>query len=126
VETSGQDPSLCFACGACCREAFDTVPVTDEDAERLNDHPEMIRVAPDGWRDLQRVPSDFVPRHSGGATRCIALRGDGSEGSPYRCMVYDLRPTNCRELTIGSEGCVTARERVELVPKGICDRDICS
>jgi len=112
--SSHQDPSICFACGACCREAFDTVPVTDADAERLADHAELIRVQPDGWRDLHRVPSDFKPRHASDPTRCIALRGDGSEGSPYLCVIYEQRPTNCCELTIDSEGCVTARERVGL------------
>lgn len=113
-----QDPNICFACGACCREAFDTVPVTDADAERLIDHAEMIRVQPDGWQDLQRVPSDLVPNHAGEATRCIALRGDGTGGQPYLCFIYEQRPTNCRELAIGSEGCQTARERVGLAPVG--------
>lgn len=113
-----QAPNICFSCGACCREAFDTVPVTDADAERLADHADLVRVQPDGWRDLKRVPSDLVPNHTDRATRCIALRGDGTADRPYLCLVYEQRPTNCRELAIGSEGCETARERVGLDPVG--------
>jgi Fe-S-cluster containining protein len=111
-------PNLCFSCGACCREAFDSVPVTDADAARLSDHADLIRVQSDGWRDLERVPSDFVPNHAGQATRCIALRGDGTDDHPYLCRVYEQRPTNCRDLTLGSDGCETARERVGLDPVG--------
>ena len=102
-------PYDCAPCGACCREAYDSVPVSDEDALRLSPHPELIRLADDGWRDLHRVPSP-----TGCGTRCVALRGDGSETNRYRCAFYDLRPTNCRDLEPGSEGCETARQRVGL------------
>ena len=100
----------CDTCGACCREAFDSVPVDDEDARRLAAHPQMIRVHDDGWRDLARVPSPL-----GRGTRCAALVG-GGEGAPFRCLVYPARPTACRELAPGSEACLTARRRVGLSP----------
>lgn len=105
-----EPPVECDPCGACCREAFDSVPVTDEDQARLAGHTELIREHDDGWRDLHRAPS-----RSGCGTRCIALRGDG-DGAPFRCIVYDRRPDNCRDLARGSDACLTARRRVGLTP----------
>ncbi len=102
----------CDPCGACCREAFDSVPVTEDDAVRLGaERAAWVRTHDDGWRDLVRVPSPL-----GCGTRCGALRGDGALAQPYRCVIYELRPTNCRELERGSEGCLTARRRVGLTP----------
>lgn len=100
----------CLDCGACCREAFDSVPIDDDAIDRLP--PELIRVAADGWTDLQRVPS-----FTGCGTRCAALRGDG-ETAPYTCIVYEIRPETCRDVKIGSDGCLTARRRVGLTPWG--------
>lgn len=93
----------CLDCGACCREAFDSVPVELAAQQRLPD--ELIRRHDDGWVDLQRVPSPL-----GCGTRCAALRG----GPPYTCVVYALRPDNCRDLEAGSEACLMARRRVGL------------
>jgi Fe-S-cluster containining protein len=106
----------CDDCGACCREAFDSVPVTPEDRARLgpaNAH--LVRVHDDGWVDLHRVPSPAPPR-DGDCTRCVALTGDGV-ASPFRCRIYDVRPTNCRELDVGSRACRTARQRVGMSPE---------
>lgn len=102
-----EPPPSCDPCGACCREAFDTVPVTEEDVARLGTHRDLVRVHEDGWRDLCRVPSPL-----GRGTRCAALRGDGSPEGPFRCVVYAVRPGNCRDLEPGSEACLTARRRV--------------
>ena len=99
----------CDHCGACCREAFDSVPVSDEDLVRLENPESWIRLHSDGWRDLKRTPSP-----TGCGTRCAALFGTGRETEPFRCKVYATRPTNCRELDIGSEACLTARRRVRL------------
>ena len=101
----------CDACGACCREAFDSVPVSESDEKRLDEPTKWIRVHSDGWRDLCRVSSPL-----GKGTRCAALLGNGKPGAPYRCQIYPARPTNCRELDIGSEACLTARRRVGLSP----------
>lgn len=97
----------CLACGACCREAYDSVPVTGEDEEVLTHHPELVVTHDDGWVDLRRVPSP-----SGCGTRCAALTGDG----PFVCRIYAHRPTTCRELEPGSDGCLFARRRVGLSP----------
>lgn len=98
----------CDPCGACCREAFDSVPVGPEDEHTARAHPELIRVADDGWRDLARVPSAC-------GTRCAALRGDGGT-QPFRCVIYADRPSACRDLEPGSWNCWFARKRVGLWP----------
>jgi len=109
------DPTTgaCASCGACCREAFDSVPVAPDDHAIRAAHPELVRIHDDGWVDLHRAPS------CRGGTRCAALQGDGSHRAPYRCEVYRHRPTNCRELEEGSENCSFARRRVGLPPVGM-------
>lgn len=95
----------CLACGACCREAYDSVPVTPDDA--VNEvHPELLRVDGD-WVDLKRVPSP-----TGCGSRCVALVGEG----PYHCRIYAVRPQTCRDVETGEPGCLFARRRVGLSP----------
>ncbi len=105
-----EERPTCEPCGACCREAFDSVPVTEVDERRLTSHPQWIRQHSDGWRDLQRTASPL-----GHGTRCVALDGDG-DAMPFRCRIYTQRPSNCRELAIGSHACLIARRRVRLSP----------
>lgn len=100
-----EPPPSCLDCGACCREAFDSVPVDADAHERLP--PELVQVADDGWVDMVRVPS-----LTGCGTRCTALRGDGVV--PYTCIVYAIRPDTCRDVKVGSEGCLMARRRTKL------------
>ena len=109
--THHEPPPDCLTCGACCREAFDAVPVEDGDAARLPD-PSWFVTEDDGWRSMRRVPSP-----TGCGTRCAALRGDGA-ATPFTCVVYADRPDTCRDLAIGSEGCLQARRRVGLTPWG--------
>ncbi|WP_157665226.1 YkgJ family cysteine cluster protein [Mariniblastus fucicola] len=91
----------CGSCGACCREGFDILTVTDDDPfKRL--HPELVQLRDDGEHG--------VPRPDG---LCVALDGDG-EASPYRCRHYDSRPRNCRDFEVGEDGCLLARRRVGL------------
>lgn len=98
----------CDPCGACCREAFDAVPVGPEDEATAVAHPALI--ARDGdWRELRRVPGAC------GGTRCVALRNDGVS-APFRCVIYADRPTACRELEVGEPNCLLARRRVGLSP----------
>ncbi|MBT3219741.1 MAG: YkgJ family cysteine cluster protein [Proteobacteria bacterium] len=105
----------CDLCGACCREAFDSVALQPDDRV-LQEHPDLIRHHSDGWRDLERVPSE-----TGWGSRCIALLGRGKTDSPYRCTIYGARPTNCRDLKAGAVACRTARQRVGLssLPPGV-------
>ncbi|MBX2798266.1 MAG: YkgJ family cysteine cluster protein [Myxococcales bacterium] len=98
----------CATCGACCREAFDSVPVVDTDERTLARQRDLVVHHDDGWRDLQRTAAP-----SGCGSRCAALIGDG-ELAPYRCTIYDDRPAACSELEVGSENCHLARRRVGL------------
>jgi Fe-S-cluster containining protein len=102
-----EPPVECLTCGACCREAFDAVPVEPGDPTTAA-HPELVQVHDDGWRSLRRVPSP-----TGCGTRCAALTGDGAE-QPFHCVIYADRPTACRELEAGSDNCLLARRRVAL------------
>jgi hypothetical protein len=86
----------CFACGACCREAFDLVPVEAHDERMLRNRPDWV--------------VDGGVRRCG--SRCAALVGDG----PYRCVIYADRPSACSELDAGSDACLFARRRVGLSP----------
>ncbi|NCG19325.1 MAG: hypothetical protein GWP91_09990 [Rhodobacterales bacterium] len=97
----------CDPCGACCREAFDSVPVGPEDEATALAHPEFIRQYDENWRDLKRVPTAT-------GTRCAALCNDGSQGQPYRCVIYAGRPSPCRDLEVGGTNCLYARRRVGL------------
>lgn len=98
----------CQTCGACCREAYGAVVV--------------------GARDLvRRTRPDFVvDRGPGGAhryelrragERCAALAGGviaAGRITGYACTIYDDRPRTCRDFTLGSAHCLTARRRVGL------------
>lgn len=104
-----QPPVDCFACGACCREAFGSVPVDDEDEPTAQAHPEFVVLQDDGWRELIRVKSTVRQ-----GTRCAALAGDGSPDTPFFCQIYTGRPRPCSDLDPNSDNCLFARRRVEL------------
>ena len=88
------------------------MPVQDDAVHaRLEEEwPDFVEVEGD-WRQLQRVPSPL-----GKGSRCAALVGDGAEASPWRCVVYSVRPHTCRDLAANSDGCLIARRRVGLTP----------
>ncbi len=90
----------CLTCGACCREAFDAVPV--EAASPLHTtHPHWIR------RDLEGF-GPYLPRPGG---RCVAL---APEHPPHVCTAYASRPQSCRDFERGSRNCLEARRKVGL------------
>lgn len=93
----------CALCGACCREAFDVVAVPPGDP--MGSHQGLVVEHLDGWRSMRRVPCE-------GGTRCAALTGGA--GAPWRCSIYDDRPSTCRELEAGSEDCLLARRSLGL------------
>ncbi len=105
-----EPPVACASCGACCREAFDAVPVEEGDPTPEH-HPELVMGEPGAWREIRRVPSP-----TGCGTRCAALNGDGSVTSPFHCAIYAHRATACRELEPGSPNCHLARVRTNLSP----------
>jgi hypothetical protein len=109
----------CQACGACCRAAYHSVEVGRRERV-VAAHPELV-VDRGSYVELARC-----------GDRCAALvdKPSGSEpsgeepvrggcGSPtptspvrYRCTIYDDRPRTCRDFTVGSAHCLTARRRV--------------
>ncbi len=93
-------PFDCQSCGACCREAYDTVDVGPRDAF-IKKHPALIVLRGDGSRGIARS-----------GERCAALAGSIADG--FGCTVYDDRPRTCRDFTIGSAHCLDARRRVGL------------
>jgi hypothetical protein len=95
----------CQTCGACCRAAYHSVEV--------------------GRRDpaVKKQPSFIVDRTTyleirRDGDRCAALQGgqfgDDGKATPYGCVIYDDRPRTCRDFTLGSGHCLTARRRVGL------------
>lgn len=123
------EPSFdCLGCGACCREAYDTVEVSARDPVRKL-HLDLL-VPRSGGYDVKRSGS-----------RCACLRGgielaapsptiDGGTasadegtnvpprampgGAPFTCSIYETRPRTCRDFTIFSEHCLSARRTVGL------------
>lgn len=91
----------CQACGACCREAFDTLVLSGrERVARV--HPELV---------VDRGGVLEIPRPGG---RCPALEGEGTPGARFACRVYEDRPRTCRDFTVRSANCLLARRRVGL------------
>jgi Fe-S-cluster containining protein len=104
------EPALdCLTCGACCRAAYGAVEVgrTERFVKR---HPALV-VDRGSYVEILRA-GDRCAALTGGATE---RRADGTRGTtPYACVVYADRPKTCRDFTLGSEHCLTARRRVGL------------
>lgn len=94
----------CQTCGACCRAAYHSVEVSRRDPA-VKAQPDYI-VDRGTYLEIKRC-----------GDRCAALHGgevvDGKQQRFY-CVIYDDRPRTCREFTLGSEHCLTARRRVGL------------
>lgn len=91
----------CLTCGACCREAYQSVEITSREPVNKR-HPELVLIR-DTHRKLRRV-----------GERCAALTGGSNSQEAYACRIYDDRPRTCREFTRGSGHCLDARRRVGL------------
>jgi hypothetical protein len=94
----------CQTCGACCRAAYHSVEVSRRDPAVMA-QPAMI-VDRGSYLELRRA-----------GDRCAALEGGAiAQGttSRYHCTMYDDRPRTCRDFTLGSTHCLTARRRVGL------------
>ncbi len=95
------DELECLTCGACCREAYQSVEISRRELVNKR-HPELV-VIRDGYRKLRR-----------NGNRCEALLGGRTAHEDYACAVYDARPRTCREFARGGENCLDARQRVGL------------
>jgi Fe-S-cluster containining protein len=94
----------CQTCGACCREAYHSVEVARRDP--------AVKLQPDYIVDRGTY---LEIRRNG--PRCSALHGGdlaNDKQTRFHCVIYDDRPRTCREFTLGSEHCLTARRRVGL------------
>jgi len=99
------EPALdCQTCGACCRAAYHSVEVSRRDPV-VKAQPALI-VDRGGYLEIRRT-----------GDRCAALTGGAVEHGTtthYHCAIYDDRPRTCRDFTLGSAHCLTARRRVGL------------
>ena len=97
-----ESPFDCQSCGACCREAYGAVDITKRDPF-IKKHRSLVVVRTDGSLGVAR-----------NGERCTALTGGTDEAPKYACSLYEDRPRTCREFTLGSMHCRTARRRVGL------------
>lgn len=95
------DEQDCGACGACCREGFDSVSIAEDDPFKKF-HPDLVQLNNGEF---------IVPRPNGA---CIALGGDGQAENQYRCQHYSTRPKNCFDFEVAGDACLMARRRVGL------------
>ena len=96
----------CLRCGACCA-AF-RVDFSIHEMEHLGGTvPAGLAVEVTG-STMRMRGTDHLPM------RCAALTG--KVGERAACGIYEWRPTPCRELEPGSDGCGKARARHGLPP----------
>ena len=94
----------CQTCGACCRAAYHSVEVSKRDPA-VKAQPDYI-VDRGTYLEIKRA-----------GDRCAALHGGevvGGKQQRFHCVIYDDRPRTCREFSLGSAHCLTARRRVGL------------
>ncbi len=99
------EPALdCQTCGACCRAAYHSVEVARRDPA-VKAQPSYI-VDRGAYLEIRRD-----------GDRCSALHGGtaiADKPTRFHCVIYDDRPRTCRDFTLGSAHCLTARRRVGL------------
>jgi Fe-S-cluster containining protein len=98
----------CLTCGACCREAYQSVEVSPKD-RMIKRHPELV-VDRGTYLEVRRS-GERCAALTGGE---VEVRGVHRRMLPVACAIYDGRPRTCRDFTLGSEHCLTARQRVGL------------
>lgn len=95
----------CVACGRCCHHGPRTVHLLQSDEARVLSRADgeallrrltVLDDRPPGWRFL----------HNDGE-RCAAL--DESTAGRHACLLYDVRPDDCRLVEPGSPSCLEAR-----------------
>jgi hypothetical protein len=99
-----QEPLDCRACGACCREGFDSVTVGMRE--------------PVVWRQpalVLRQGPHFRLLRAGGCCAALAVDQAAAAGpGRYRCTIYEDRPQACHRVMPGDARCLSARRRVGL------------
>ena len=97
-------PSPCTGCGACCASFRVSFYWADATSHGLAD---------DFYEALTPVMACMKGTHSK-APHCTAL--SGKIGQQVTCLVYEHRPSPCRELQAGDDKCRLARQRHGLPP----------
>jgi Fe-S-cluster containining protein len=112
----------CQTCGACCREAYGSVEVAPRDPMRKR-RPELVvdrglylEVLRKGDRCAALEGGDVIAAcaSTAASTTAAAPAAGALTTTRYRCTIYDDRPRTCRDFTLGSDHCMTARRRVGL------------
>lgn len=116
----------CQTCGACCREAYGAVDVSARDPTVLLAADWLVRrgrryeVRRDEHRCAALGGGRPLPRHRPaipgprGETEQISPPFFVPSEEPFSCAIYEVRPQTCRDFTLGSPHCLTARRRVGL------------
>jgi hypothetical protein len=118
----------CLGCGACCREAYDTVEVGPRDPAKKKHLQLMIERG--GGHDMRREDGRCICLRGGRPLRILepaissSSAGEAQQkaspplfapgGEPFTCAIYEDRPQTCRDFTLGSANCLDARRRVGL------------
>jgi Fe-S-cluster containining protein len=101
----------CQQCGACCAN-FESVPAAGYVGLTPVETKQMKRL---GLTVVQALGDSYLgTRYRGDAPYpvCVALRGEVT--ASCRCAIYDDRPRNCRQFTVGSSSCQNARAKAGL------------
>jgi Fe-S-cluster containining protein len=94
------DGADCVACGRCCHHGPRTVHLLEADEQRLG--PKLLPI----YTELQDRPPYFrFVKNTGGRCACL----DVSVPGRYPCVIYDVRPDDCRIVEPGSPACLEAR-----------------
>ncbi len=118
----------CLSCGACCREAYDTVEVARRDPA-LKLHLPLMKERSGGY-DMKREGSRCICLNGGVALSPTEPAIPGGQlapdeglkvaplampgGKDFTCSIYATRPRTCRQFTLFSENCLHARRTVGL------------
>lgn len=97
-----QAPLDCQVCAACCRHAFDLVPIRSKAELVTARQPALV----------EQVGRELRMRRDKKLRRCAALQGPVA--GPYGCSIYLDRPLTCRDFASGTKNCLDARRRVGL------------
>lgn len=92
---------VCTACGACCAAFRVDFSVFELDSQG-GSVPDGLSVEVSSSTSRLRGTDHTPPR-------CAALTG--KIGERVGCGIYEWRPSPCRELEPGSDGCIKARRR---------------
>ena len=111
----------CQTCGACCCSPLDDPPDARAEPFVAVNAVDDAMIGPKLGRRLIVVDPRAaswsalaVRRADDGRTMCVALEGDPGRVPRVRCMIYEIRPTACRDVQPGDMYCLESRARLGL------------